>query len=491
MRRHPIRALDYGYDAADRQVRVVDEGQVVLSKQYANRSLSRIQYGNGLERRFSYRGPVLIASSTVRGDLEIEHSEIEYTLCLAGLALCHRATTTTAGAQPVTTVESSVMAPVQGAGWSEAGPRVVSWSPNADFSSLGSNGHVYEYDALGNMTRREGPAPGGPSAFEFNAEHNRLEAGAGHHYRYDAAGFTIERDGVPLGWQANGRIASIGETSSFRWDSEGRPIEASSLGRGTTRFLFGGRVRGDAKGRPLSLSIANEVVIDLESSRRRYRHFDFRGNVTFVSDEFGEVVTHLHYSAYRAEDVRGAEPAELGFAQGVVLEDSDLMMLGARVYDPDVGRFLSPDPAHQLINQYSYTLGNPLWFWDPDGREAQPAGGVSTGDLVAAGGIFVLGGVGIVGVAPVVGFSLIGIGLGIVVIALIIGYATSGGEVSAIGALQGGGLGGGLGGCAPDAIAALPNPGWALAVLIPLQLILGTAVLLRRRRVPRSDEASQ
>jgi hypothetical protein len=41
------------------------------------------------------------------------------------------------------------------------------------------------------------------------------------------------------------------------------------------------------------------------------------------------------------------------------------------MYDPAVGRFLSPDPSFQLVNQYTYTLGNPIWFADAGGEEPE------------------------------------------------------------------------------------------------------------------------
>ena len=49
------------------------------------------------------------------------------------------------------------------------------------------------------------------------------------------------------------------------------------------------------------------------------------------------------------------------------------MLLGARLYDPDAARFLAPDPVFQLVNQYAYADGNPIWYWDPDGRLAELA----------------------------------------------------------------------------------------------------------------------
>src|SRR5207248_1500619 len=50
-----------------------------------------------------------------------------------------------------------------------------------------------------------------------------------------------------------------------------------------------------------------------------------------------------------------------------------LVNMNGRVYDPAIGRFLSPDPNVQFptnlqsYNRYSYVLNNPLSFDDPTG----------------------------------------------------------------------------------------------------------------------------
>ena len=47
--------------------------------------------------------------------------------------------------------------------------------------------------------------------------------------------------------------------------------------------------------------------------------------------------------------------------------------MGGRVYDPEIGRFLSPDPfvqypgSAQGMNRYAYVGNNPLSFTDPSG----------------------------------------------------------------------------------------------------------------------------
>jgi len=53
--------------------------------------------------------------------------------------------------------------------------------------------------------------------------------------------------------------------------------------------------------------------------------------------------------------------------------------MGARYYDPVIGRFISTDPKQfdeqnpQLFNRYAYANNNPYRYVDPDGRSAQLA----------------------------------------------------------------------------------------------------------------------
>ncbi len=63
-----------------------------------------------------------------------------------------------------------------------------------------------------------------------------------------------------------------------------------------------------------------------------------------------------------------------------ILEGTGLYMLGARVYDPETGRFLEPDPIvpdaanPQSFNRYSYAYNSPLNLIDPTGYYSQGSG---------------------------------------------------------------------------------------------------------------------
>src|SRR4051812_4670508 len=63
--------------------------------------------------------------------------------------------------------------------------------------------------------------------------------------------------------------------------------------------------------------------------------------------------------------------------------------MGARYYDPMIGRFISPDPKlfdeqnPQLFNRYAYANNNPYRYVDPDGRSAAAVVEVVGGTLLA------------------------------------------------------------------------------------------------------------
>lgn len=69
-----------------------------------------------------------------------------------------------------------------------------------------------------------------------------------------------------------------------------------------------------------------------------------------------------------------------GFTLHEQLDNLDLVHMNGRVYDPQVGRFVSADPNVfypenlQDYNRYSYVWNNPLSFTDPDGFECVGCG---------------------------------------------------------------------------------------------------------------------
>ncbi|MEN8183549.1 MAG: RHS repeat-associated core domain-containing protein, partial [Myxococcota bacterium] len=460
-----LRSLSFSFDAADRELGVSDGGLPVIARSYQDGQLAATASGNGLVRSYTYDPltGLLDGSTTVDGSGAPVEDTTVLREAVSGIFsyLEITAETTTHVGVVATTSEHYALAPLLNdpGPWIEAGRRVWFWT--ADTGETRS----FSYDALGNQTGLIAP-----SSFAYNAEGNRLLQADPHgqgviDYSYDEAGFATSRAGIPLTWTASGRLSGYGSDTILEWDGLDRLLSTSFDGQ-TQRWRFGGRVLADGDGSPTALE-RDEVRIDLVGDTRRYRHFDFRGNVKFVTDEAGVVVSHVRYAPYGVDEVLGADDDPIRFVGRAEL--GDLAILGARIYDPAVGRFLSPDPILGVVNQYAYTLGNPVWFTDPDGLEST-ASGIEDG---ASGVAFAAGVVAAVAGGPV-GAVALGIALGIGGLAFALMVARRLSRVAGV-------VGSGSFGCSPASLVSLPRPGWLLYAVILLQLLLSLLVLRQRR----------
>jgi RHS repeat-associated protein len=145
-----------------------------------------------------------------------------------------------------------------------------------------------------------------------------------------------------------------------------------------------------------------------------FLHRDYLGSIEKVTDESGAVILDTAFDPFGARkksDWSGglskADIVELIAAQGLStkrgftghehLDRTGLVHMNGRIYDPTLGRFLSPDPIVQFPstsqnwNRYSYVLNNPLSFVDPSGFEIEHVQGwgykYNGGDMGLAGAL--------------------------------------------------------------------------------------------------------
>ena len=101
------------------------------------------------------------------------------------------------------------------------------------------------------------------------------------------------------------------------------------------------------------------------------------GNIVAIYDLFHRKVFEAEYDAWGKQTVIKDDICfNHGFTGHEMLPGFDLIHMDGRVYDPTIGRFLSPDNYVQLpensqsFNRYSYCFNNPLKYIDPDGQWA-------------------------------------------------------------------------------------------------------------------------
>ena len=124
-----------------------------------------------------------------------------------------------------------------------------------------------------------------------------------------------------------------------------------------------------------------------EAAYNRYFHTDALGSITAITDDSGRVVERRSYEAFgkiRAMDYGTnnnsllsnltIETTRAFTGHEQIAELSGLIHMNARVYDSDIGRFLSADTLiqdphdSQSYNRYSYVRNNPLKYTDPTGN---------------------------------------------------------------------------------------------------------------------------
>jgi len=121
--------------------------------------------------------------------------------------------------------------------------------------------------------------------------------------------------------------------------------------------------------------LAAIVIKTGSTTTKYYTHTDHLGSLRVLTDAGKNVLSRYHYDAWGKRTlVAGSNITNRGFTMHEHLNDFGLINMNARLYDPVLGRFLSPDPAvpdmsnSQDYNRYSYVRNNPLIYTDPDGE---------------------------------------------------------------------------------------------------------------------------
>jgi RHS repeat-associated protein len=123
---------------------------------------------------------------------------------------------------------------------------------------------------------------------------------------------------------------------------------------------------------------------DTGTDLSRFFHKDHLGSIAVITDEAGAVAQRLSYDAWGkrrnldgTDDTSGVlestAQTDRGFTGHEHLQEVALIHMNGRIYDPQIGRFMSADPFIQDLmktqgfNRYSYVDNNPLCYTDPSG----------------------------------------------------------------------------------------------------------------------------
>ena len=134
-----------------------------------------------------------------------------------------------------------------------------------------------------------------------------------------------------------------------------------------------------------------------------YYHNDLLGSAIAATNASGQVIWREGYRPYgeRLTNDAAAANNKAWYTSRRQDGETGLVYMGARYYDPAVGRFMGADPKllaennMHSFNRYAYANNNPYRYKDPDGRAsvlATTVGGAELGTLVWPGPGTIIGG---------------------------------------------------------------------------------------------------
>jgi len=265
--------------------------------------------------------------------------------------------------------------------------------------------HVYSYNAIGNMrvatglgTYVYGATASGCATGTVSVKPHAVTQAGGNTYAYDCSGNVTRRVITETQmvtyyqeYDAENRLVAVTNTvtslvTRFAYDGDGQRVKVTA---GTTTTVYIGdyyEKQGTTVTKYYYLGgqrVAMRVGPAGQAGTVTYLQGDHLGSTSLATSSSGGVVARQRYYPYGA--VRpggtGTLPTDYTFTGQWSDGDIRLIHMGARWYDPQVGRWMSadtivPDPANpQSFNRFSYVLGNPLRYSDPSGHVADAGGG--------------------------------------------------------------------------------------------------------------------
>ncbi|MFJ7995639.1 RHS repeat domain-containing protein [Streptomyces sp. NPDC096310] len=280
---------------------------------------------------------------------------------------------------------------------------------------------TYSYDTLGNRTKLVDHAtstqtstdatttythPAAKTGLPHAVQQASVQGGANNgqtsSFTYDKAGNTTQRAvgtrTQKLTWDSEGHLATLteaGKTTSYLYDADGnRMITKDADGSQTLTLPGGNELKATSTGTKEAVRYythGSETVAVRTSKGFSFLLPDHQGTAMAAIAMTSLAVTRRKQLPFGQTRTEQAEqfPGTRGFVGGTN-DPTGLTHLGAREYDPALGRFLSVDPVIDIntpaqMNAYSYAHNNPITQSDPTGLcpadlcgNGYPIGGTGT-----------------------------------------------------------------------------------------------------------------
>lgn len=206
---------------------------------------------------------------------------------------------------------------------------------------------------------------------------------------YDVQGNLSNKNGQAYTFDYGNRLRVVKDEESYRYDAEGRRVQAIRTGVGNNLSMYGksGQLLYEeraGKGAIEYIQFNGSLLATRTAGTVSYQHTDALGSPVATTNAAGQVTEQTQYEPYGA--AIGKTVDGVGYTGHVMDGPTELTYMQQRYYDPACGCFVSTDAVTaydsgdmRLFNRYAYAFNNPYKFTDPDGRCPQCLWGAPIG----------------------------------------------------------------------------------------------------------------
>lgn len=260
--------------------------------------------------------------------------------------------------------------------------RLIWYGNTSDAFQSGANGTQWSYDGAGNMTEIR-KYQNGQMQESITLGYdlaNRLLTAGNTTYGNSAAGERISKTTGSEAWSyiydGESRLTKVIKNDAVLAESfyDGAGMRYKKVENGkTTYYIYSGSnplVEYSPTDGQFTYRIyaGKNAVAEETDGVIKFYHKDHLGSTRIVTDAFGNKVAEYKYAPYGEKETSSGTGTDYQFTDKANDDSTGLTYFGARFYDPEVGRFLTDDPARQGLNWYAYCGNNPIKNVDPDGR---------------------------------------------------------------------------------------------------------------------------
>ncbi|MCH9624974.1 MAG: hypothetical protein S4CHLAM123_01360 [Chlamydiales bacterium] len=255
----------------------------------------------------------------------------------------------------------------------------------------------YTYDALSQLTSE------GDCTFSYDSLYNRIKKDDEHFQvnhlnelmdqNYDLNGNQTQKGDTHYIYDPLNRLTEAtfkNKKIRFLYDPLGRRLTKIVLNKKSTHwleidrenYLYDGQQEigalaqdGTLKNfRVLGATIHSDlpVTVAIEVGKKTLASLtDTEGNICRLIDPFSKKITNQYeFTAFGEEKDRKVDENPWRYAAKRFDPELNIIYFGKRDYDPELGRWLTTDPAGFIdsLNAYQYALNNPFCYYDPNGE---------------------------------------------------------------------------------------------------------------------------